>query len=176
MVRLVCGRESRFRLGLSRAHSLTFIDKNDKEFIKNEQNHDWILIMGSLPNNLGTFNNKISFVILFILNEFRIKPYLEMWGNERDWDRVEIVSHAHTPTSLYLTLCLRKVFFPKQQKPTQIFSQFWYSLRVNSYDSSASKSTKHVTSQIFTSQANYQPKRDIHFSLLHQKPTPCLGN
>ena len=52
MVRLVCGRESRFRLGLSRAHSLTFIDKNDKEFIKNEQNHDWILIMGSLPNNL----------------------------------------------------------------------------------------------------------------------------
>ena len=26
----------------------------------------------------------------------RIKPYLEMWGNERDWDRVEIVTLAHT--------------------------------------------------------------------------------
>ena len=28
----------------------------------------------------------------------RIKPYLEMWGNERDWDRVEIVTLAHTQT------------------------------------------------------------------------------
>ena len=27
MVRLLCVRESRFRLGLSRAHSLTFLDK-----------------------------------------------------------------------------------------------------------------------------------------------------
>ena len=64
-------------------------------------------------------------MILFILNEFRIKPYLEMWGNERDWDRVEIVSLTHTPTSLYLTLCIRKVFFPKQQKPTQKPTPAW---------------------------------------------------
>ena len=78
-----------------------------------------------LSNNLLTYNNKIPFVILFILNEFCIKPYLEMWGKERDWDRVEIVSLAHTPTSLYLTLCLRKVFFPKQRKPTQKPTPAW---------------------------------------------------
>ena len=64
-------------------------------------------------------------MILFILNEFRFKSYQEMWGNERDWDRVEIVSLAHTPTSLYLTPCLRKVFFPKQQKPTQKPTPAW---------------------------------------------------
>ena len=52
MVRLVCGRESRFRLGLSRAHSLTFLDRNDTEFIQNEQNHKLIFIMERLPNNL----------------------------------------------------------------------------------------------------------------------------
>ena len=55
----------------------------------------------------------------------RINPYLEMWGNERDWDRVEIVTLAHTPTSPYLTLCLRKVFFLKQQKPTQKRTPAW---------------------------------------------------
>ena len=29
----------------------------------------------------------------------RIKPSLEMWGNERDWDWVEIGTLAHTTTS-----------------------------------------------------------------------------
>ena len=62
------------------------------------------------------------------MNEFmnvRIKPYLEMWGKERDWERVEIVTLANTPTSPYLTLCIRKVFFLMQQKPTQKPTPAW---------------------------------------------------
>ena len=73
------------------------------------------------------FHNKDSFVILLILNVIWVPYhfYLEMWGNERDWDRVEIVTLAHTPTSPYLTLSLRKVSFLKHQKPTQKPTPAW---------------------------------------------------
>ena len=46
-----------------------------------------------------------------------IKSYLEMWGNERDWDRVEIVTLAHTTTSPYLTICMAKILCLCNQNP-----------------------------------------------------------
>ena len=37
-----------------------------------------------------------------------IKPYLEIWGNERDWDWVEIVTLAYAANSPYTTMWMKK--------------------------------------------------------------------
>ena len=47
---MACGRETRFRLGLSRAHSLTFLDKAWYGIRWNEQNHEWNLIIESFQS------------------------------------------------------------------------------------------------------------------------------
>ena len=55
--------EWRFRLGLSRVQSLKFPDRNDAEFIENEQNHNWIYSMENLSNNLRGTVTQLEVVI-----------------------------------------------------------------------------------------------------------------